>query len=316
MSINVTRPAIPAEVRRAVLTESGHRCAIPACQHVDVDLHHIIPWEECKKHDYSNLIALCPNCHRMAHRGKIDRKSLLIYKDLLISALRNLEKSIFKYPVVEAKRKIYSVDFESSERYFDFEFPDFFHADYVIASKNIEAWGLELLGFHQDQITELDLDTELSDWQRSTFLLGRYEVVRRDISVLSIKYTIDSIFPGAAHGYRDTRVQNFLISPFVPLTIEELVLPEQSLLGLSELVVGVILEENPDFDPQWVKSGVPPTLETFSCFVIKNYSIDFIFSEYSVACYAAGTITASIPFSRLKGIVQPHLFPVFENGPR
>ena len=61
------RPAIPAEIRRQVLIEAGHRCALP-------------PWTTCKKHEYENLIALCPNCHRRADRGDIDRKSLRIYK--------------------------------------------------------------------------------------------------------------------------------------------------------------------------------------------------------------------------------------------
>jgi hypothetical protein len=45
-----------------------------------VDVHHIVPWEICLKHEYENLIALCPNCHRMAHQDRIDRKSLRIYK--------------------------------------------------------------------------------------------------------------------------------------------------------------------------------------------------------------------------------------------
>jgi hypothetical protein len=31
-------------------------------------------------HEYENLIALCPNCHRRADRGEIDRKSLRLYK--------------------------------------------------------------------------------------------------------------------------------------------------------------------------------------------------------------------------------------------
>ena len=74
------RPPIPAELRRRVLVEAGHRCAIPTCRHIDVDVHHIIPWEKCKKHEYENLIALCPNCHRRAGRDDIDRKSLRIYK--------------------------------------------------------------------------------------------------------------------------------------------------------------------------------------------------------------------------------------------
>lgn len=78
-----TRPPIPAELKRKILVESGHRCAIPTCRHIEIDIHHIIPWETCKEHKYENLIALCPNCHRMAHAEKIDRKALRIYKSNL-----------------------------------------------------------------------------------------------------------------------------------------------------------------------------------------------------------------------------------------
>jgi len=77
---NETRPPIPTDLRRRVLIEAGHRCAIPTCRHIDVDVHHIVPWEQCRKHEYENLIALCPNCHRRADQGEIDRKALRIYK--------------------------------------------------------------------------------------------------------------------------------------------------------------------------------------------------------------------------------------------
>lgn len=78
--MNDNRPAIPSELRRRVLVEAGHRCAIPTCRYIEVDIHHIIPWEQCKAHEYENLIALCPNCHRRADNGEIDRKSLRLYK--------------------------------------------------------------------------------------------------------------------------------------------------------------------------------------------------------------------------------------------
>jgi hypothetical protein len=74
------RAPIPAEVRRRVLVEAGQRCAIPACRHIEVDIHHIVPWAQRQAHEYENLIALCPNCHRRADRGDIDRKSLKLYK--------------------------------------------------------------------------------------------------------------------------------------------------------------------------------------------------------------------------------------------
>lgn len=74
------RPPIPADIKRRVLVEAGHRCAIPTCRYIEVDIHHIVPWAQCQTHEYENLIALCSNCHRRADDGKIDRKSLRLYK--------------------------------------------------------------------------------------------------------------------------------------------------------------------------------------------------------------------------------------------
>jgi len=79
----VDRDSISADLRRKILVEAGHRCAITTCRSIIVDVHHIIPWEKCKKHEYNNLIALCPNCHRRADKGEIDRKSLRMYKNNL-----------------------------------------------------------------------------------------------------------------------------------------------------------------------------------------------------------------------------------------
>ena len=74
------RSPIPADLRRQVLVEAGHRCAIPTCRYIEVEVHHIVPWATCQEHRYDNLIALCPNCHDRADRGAIDRKSLRLYK--------------------------------------------------------------------------------------------------------------------------------------------------------------------------------------------------------------------------------------------
>lgn len=75
------RPNIPAELKRKILVEAGHRCAIPTCRSmVKVEIHHIIPWCECQEHKEDNLIALCPNCHTLAHDDKIDKACLKMYK--------------------------------------------------------------------------------------------------------------------------------------------------------------------------------------------------------------------------------------------
>ena len=78
-----SRPSIPSDLKRKILVEAGHRCAIPTCRYIDVEVHHIVPWSKRQSHEYNNLIALCPNCHSRADKGKIDRKSLVSYKNKL-----------------------------------------------------------------------------------------------------------------------------------------------------------------------------------------------------------------------------------------
>lgn len=75
------RPDISAHLRRQVLVEAGHRCAIPSCRQTPVEL--IIPWAKCQKHEFENLIALCPTCHTRFDRGDIDKKSMEMYKQSL-----------------------------------------------------------------------------------------------------------------------------------------------------------------------------------------------------------------------------------------
>jgi hypothetical protein len=74
------RPAIPAAMRREVLVEAGHRCAIPTCRSYPVDIAHIDPWSKVQTHEAHNLIVLCANCHRRYDNGDIDRQSMLAYK--------------------------------------------------------------------------------------------------------------------------------------------------------------------------------------------------------------------------------------------
>ena len=97
---NEARPAIPTDLKRMVLIESGHRCAIPTCKHPTTEIAHIIPWSKCKEHVFSNLIALCPNCHTRFDANQIDRKAMLAYKSnlaLLNSRYSDLEKRIIDH---------------------------------------------------------------------------------------------------------------------------------------------------------------------------------------------------------------------------
>ncbi|WP_294300984.1 HNH endonuclease [uncultured Sphingomonas sp.] len=79
------RPTLPADIRRSILVEAGHACAVKNCnEHTYLDIHHIDHNRENNSLD--NLILLCRKHHGMAHDEVIDRKSLRAYKELLKGA--------------------------------------------------------------------------------------------------------------------------------------------------------------------------------------------------------------------------------------
>lgn len=80
------RKNIPQSISIKVLTEAGYRCAVPNCRAtLAMDLHHIWQVSEGGKNDPKNLIALCPYCHNLHHRGTIPAEAIYVYKAVLVS---------------------------------------------------------------------------------------------------------------------------------------------------------------------------------------------------------------------------------------
>ena len=94
------RPPIPLPLEREVLMEAGHRCAIPTCKQTPVEICHIIPYSQVLKHEFDNLIALCPNCHTRYDRKQIDLTSMQQYKanlSVINGRYSDFEQRILRY---------------------------------------------------------------------------------------------------------------------------------------------------------------------------------------------------------------------------
>ena len=80
------RRALALDVRRLVLHESGYKCGNPACRSIlTLDIHHVVRVSEGGPDSADNLLALCPNCHALHHRGEIPIDSIRAWKMLLLT---------------------------------------------------------------------------------------------------------------------------------------------------------------------------------------------------------------------------------------
>jgi hypothetical protein len=102
-----------AEVKRMVLVEAGHRCAIPTCRHPTTEIAHIVPESQSHDDSFENLIALCPNRHtRYDQKKEIDRQSIRMYKrnlGILNSRYCDFERRVFDQ-IAETDQRSFMVE--------------------------------------------------------------------------------------------------------------------------------------------------------------------------------------------------------------
>lgn len=80
------RKKVPIDVQRLVLHEAGYLCGNPSCRTIiTLDIHHIVQVSDDGPNEPQNLLALCPNCHALHHRGEIPIESIRAWKMLLLA---------------------------------------------------------------------------------------------------------------------------------------------------------------------------------------------------------------------------------------
>lgn len=281
------RASIPSELRRSVLVEAGHRCAIPTCRNPDVDIHHIIPWEKVREHRFSNLIALCPNCHRRADAGKIDRKSLLMYKArLAASGLQSGETGLWSTERIEEQ--------EHSERHYevDIEYPVFREDTQGLVELNAVLRGdayHELIREREDGYVAEEPD---DDWwaEVGNAYASTYHVALFHEAAISIRISANSYGAGAAHGHHASWGINYYRAPLRIVRLPSIFKnPREAIKAISTYCVRHLEAENHSTETDdWVREGAAPKWENFNAFVISPKGIEILFQTYQVGCYADG----------------------------
>ena len=131
------RKAIPQSVRQDLLIEAGYRCAVPTCRTIlAIDLHHIVEVAEGGGNERSNLLALCPTCHALFHRGEISREAIRVWKGVLVSLNEGFDR--------DTKDKLLFLSLKDR--------PHLYSADGVLHFTNLIAAGLAKCGGERPEL--------------------------------------------------------------------------------------------------------------------------------------------------------------------
>ena len=313
-----SRPKIPADLRRRVLVEAGHRCAIHTCRHDNADIHHIEPWASCREHVFENLIALCPNCHRRADSGEIDRKALRMYKARLAAAFRFEESHVYpdemismpSFGWVDSKRcwrTQVKEEYDKNKRFeAQLEYPEF--SLYGVQTEHLNRYIRErinkILGqFRNDVVDCDDRDKNLTS-SLNFEISSSFAVALIQPQLISIRFTFHS-YTGGAHGNNWTEPINLFIEPFKLFDLKDIFVDlEVGLISLSSYCVKALLypsKNGHDRDEDRIRRGTEADEKKFSNFNVMDQGLLITFNEYQIDCYAAGSSEILVPYSVFSG---------------
>ncbi|RDD30977.1 hypothetical protein CR161_09860 [Prosthecochloris sp. ZM] len=294
------RPSIPAEIRRAVLVEAGHRCAIHTCKQITTEIHHIIPYEKCKAHEFENLIALCPNCHARVHKGEIDAKSLTLYKKYLSLPNDNNRESIVS--IFRKQEDSEAEELKEENAVFDFVFsvPTFKSHDIEELSIIMKAHAVEALHWARQHFHKEDCRDEIINELKGGFSIAY--INEKFISIECLTY----IYSGGAHGQHDVSTLNYKRNPMIGLELEDIFVGGSNYLDFISSYSREYLRKTfgNDVNAKWLNDGTSPKEKNFSNFTFTEHGLKFVFNEYQIASYADGISHVLIPYEHIGDILN------------
>jgi hypothetical protein len=276
-------------------------------------VHHIVPWEKCREHAYENLIALCPNCHRRAGSGEIDRKALRIYKARLAASFGLAREVTYEAaqadPLVEGyQTEVLSESHGTPVQYeVRCEYPKFREDSSDLREMNVLEYATALQHVVAQRHALFEGPNTPVEETGGAFFESSYVIALLSEQLVSIRYSMFTYVAGAAHPNHGTRTVNYALEPLVPLSLGSLFdISPEFVQALSAMCIERLRHDlGEDANDEWLTQGAGPTLEHFESFNITDQGILITFDPYQVAAYAAGTQSVRLEWQALKNYVRP-----------
>jgi len=129
-----------------------------------------------------------------------------------------------------------------------------------------------------------------------------YKIETANQRLISLDFTIDTYFNGAAHPNLYFLVFNYDLNKMSKIKLADIFLANAKYLDKLSAMCKTNFTQK--FSDLWFSEGCDPREESFSNFVILNSSLKFLIDPYQVAPYAAGPQELVINYTDLNGLLD------------
>ena len=133
----------------------------------------------------------------------------------------------------------------------------------------------------------------------------QYKLLSPPGNVLSLKFEMDGYVSGAAHPYHLSQTVNYDLGKGKDIALIDLFLPNSDYLETIASYCSAQLKTRDIGFEDGFTQGADPTPDNYRNWNITPDGLLITFDEYQVAAYAAGPQTVVVPYSELKGLIDP-----------
>ncbi len=154
--------------------------------------------------------------------------------------------------------------------------------------------------------SELDvLKRSNTGWTEGKLTNG-YKIYLRNNCLVSLSFYIEKYITPSAHPSHSTLTLNCDFHTAKNLELENIFKRDSNYLDvLSKLCYDYLMATVQNPDKKWIKEGTKPVVSAFKKFYLTPDSLNIVFDEYAVDCYAGGPHKVSIPYSSIKSLIDP-----------
>jgi hypothetical protein len=154
--------------------------------------------------------------------------------------------------------------------------------------------------------SELDtLESSNTEWTGGE-LTDEYRIYLRNNCLVSLSFYIEKYIEPSAHPSHSTLTVNYEFYSAKNLELKDLFKKDSNYLDvLSKLCYDYLVATLQNADKKLITKGTEPIASNFKNFYLTPDSLNIVFDEYSVDCYAGGAHTVPIQYSSIKSLINP-----------